>query len=155
MTNFISKHNILFQHQYGFRSQHSTIHALLHLINQISSSIDNKKVTVGIFLDLSKAFDTVNHQILLNKLEHYGFRGITLQWIKNYLKDRKQFVKYKTVTSEYRTIRCGVPKRSILGPLLFLIYINDIAQISNLLNFILYADDTSAFIEDKDLNMLN
>ena len=89
MMNFINKHDILFQHQYGFRSQHSTNLRLLHLIDQISSSIDNKELCTEIFLDLSKAFDTVNYGILLNKLEHYGFRGLALQWIKNYLNERK------------------------------------------------------------------
>ena len=88
----------------------STNLALLHLINQISSSIDNKELCVGIFLDLSKAFDTVNHRILLNKLEHYGLRGLALLWIKNYLNERKQYVEFKTVSSEFQTAQCGVPQ---------------------------------------------
>ena len=98
MIDFINRHNILFDNQYGFRSQHSTSLALIRLIDQISSSIDSKKFCAGIFLDLLKAFDMVNHAILLNKLENYGFRGTALQWVRNYLSSRKQYVEFNSVS---------------------------------------------------------
>ena len=152
--DFINKHNILYNHQYGFRPQHSTALALLHLVDQISSSIDNKQLCAGVFLDLSKAFDTVNHRILMDKLYHYGFRGHAFNWIQDYLNNRKQFVEFKGELSEYQTVRCGIPQGSILGPLLFILYINDIQHSSNLLKFILFADDTNVFFSDKDIDRL-
>ena len=91
---FIDKHSILYEHQYGFRSNYSTNLAIIQMVNQISSAIDNKELSVGVFLDLSKAFDAVNHKILLQKLEHYGIRGVALKWIENYLYNRKQYVAF-------------------------------------------------------------
>ena len=151
-VSFINKHNMLYEHQYGFRSNYSTSMAVIQLVNQISSSIDNKEFSLGIFLDLSKAFDTVNHKILLGKLEFYGIRGTALNWITSYLNNRKQFVEFNNVKSSYQTVKCGIPQGSILGPLLFIMYINDISNSSNLLNFILFADDTNIFYSSKDLS---
>ena len=102
------------------------------------------------FIDLSKAFDTVNHNILIRKLEHYGIRGVALQWFLNYLSNRKQYVYYNNVSSSLQGITCGVPQGSILGPLLFILYVNDIENCSSLLNFILFADDTNIFYSCKD-----
>ena len=100
---------------------------------------------IGIFLDLSKAFDTIDHAILLSKLEHYGVDGIPLQLVKNYLTNRKQYVKLNEVNSNLLPINTGVPQGSILGPLLFIIYINDFARASSIFDFICYADDTTLF----------
>ena len=126
----------------------------MHLVDSITSSIDQKKFTVGIFIDLSKAFDTVNHKILLEKLQHYGIRGLALDWIRNYLSDRYQFVEYNGIQSSSNEIKCGVPQGSILGPLFFLLYINDICNVSSILNFILFADDTNLFLSHNDLSFM-
>ena len=103
---------------------------------------------------MSKAFDTVNHKILLQKLEHYGIRGMLLNWFESYLTDRKQYVFYNGVSSDLKTISCGVPQGSVLGPLLFLIYINDLPNISDKLQFFLFADDTNIYYESNDLKNL-
>ena len=103
--------------------------------HSISSAIDNQEYTVGIFIDLSKAFDTVDHCILLEKLEHYGIRGSALNWFASYLSGRSQFVDFNGYHSSTCQIRCGVPQGSILGPLLFLIYINDICNVSKAVSY--------------------
>ena len=115
------------------------------------TAMDNKQFSVGVFVDLSKAFDTLNHKILLHKLEHYGIRGIALKWFESYLCYRMQFVEFNGAKSIHLKIKCGVPQGSILGPLLFLIYINDIAYVSKILHLILFADDTNIFYANDDI----
>ena len=151
---FLNKNNILSNNQYGFRAGHSTQQVVIELVDRISQAIERNEYTVGLFLDLSKAFDTVNHHILLGKLEHYGFRGVALEWFKNYLTNRKQMVNYKSVNSDTLVVSCGVPQGSVLGPLLFLIYVNGISQTSSLLSFLLFADDTNLFFSHKDIKIL-
>ena len=129
----------------GFRPNHSTEQANLELTDRITSAMDNNDVPISIFLDLSKAFDTIDHAILLTKLEHYGVEGIPLQLLKNYLTNRKQYVKFHDVNSNVLPINTGVPQGSILGPLLFIIYINDFARASDIFDFICYAYDTTLF----------
>lgn len=154
LLDFINKNEILSKNQYGFRHQISTSMALIDLVDQISTSIENNEHTVGIFLDLAKAFDTVNHNILLKKLNHYGIRGVPHNWFKNYLMNRYQYVNLNGTKSEKLPVTCGVPQGSILGPLLFLLYINDLNLVSNLLTFIMFADDTNLFIKGHNINSL-
>ena len=155
LLNYIDKHGILCNSQYGFRKQHSTTLALIDMYDKISSSIDQRKCSVRVFLDLLKAFDTVNHDILLNKLDHYGICGLSLDWFKSYLTNRSQFVEFNGAISSSKFISCCVPQGSILGSLLFLLYINDLSKASDLVEFILFADDTNIFCADKDLYSLS
>ena len=128
--------------------------AVVDFINDVSKTIDDDMNTVGIFMDLSKAFDTIDHNILLAKLYHYGFRGVSQKWFENYLTCRKQFVSYNSGKSGNEDTKCGVPQGSILGPLLFILYMNDICYTSKLLKTILFAEDTTCFYSHKDVKTL-
>ena len=123
LTKFINKNNIIYNLQYGFRSKHSTQHAILDIVNNIHNCMDGGKYTCGIIIDLKKAFDTVNHSILLAKLENYGIRGLINTWFKSYLTDRRQSIEIDNHISKEEKTLCGVPQGSVLGPLLFLLYI--------------------------------
>ena len=149
---YIDHHNILNQKQFGFRANHSTSMAIIQLVDNINNAVEKNENTIGIFLDLSKAFDTIDHNILLHKLNHYGFRGIVHDWFKNYLNNRKQYVNYNSKKSLLKNIICGVPQGSILGPLLFILYINDIINTSSILEFILFADDTTIVYSHQDIS---
>jgi hypothetical protein len=148
---FLTLHNLLNRQQYGFRKKHSTLMALLDIYDVISNAIENKEISIGIFLDLSKAFDTINHSILVKKLEHYGVRGIALNLLANYLKQWQQYVSISNECSTLCNINGGVPQGSILDPLLFLIYVNDIVNCCTILKFILFADDTNIFISGHNI----
>ena len=148
--NFLERRESLFNLQFGFRSGHSTDHALVNLTENIRSSLDNNSFGCGIFIDFKKAFDTVSHDILLGKLEHYGIRGSSQTWFKSYLHDRKQFVSVNGHSSSICKISCGVPQGSVLGPLLFLIFMNDLPNSSKLLKFFLFADDTNIYFQADD-----
>ena len=154
LLSFVNRNKILYKLQFGFRAEHSTSMALMTLVDNISSSINNGDFTIGVFLDFSKAFDCLNHAILFKKLEFYGIRGTALSWFKSYLTDRKQFVVFNETNSDNLDISCGVPQGSILGPLLFLIYVNDIVNVSDLLLLLLYADDTNAFLSGKNIDAM-
>lgn len=150
----MNKNNILSSNQFGFRSGHSTALAVSLFIERIYDALDENEYAIGLFLDLSKAFDTVNHNILIRKLSYYGIRGLPLQWIRSYLSNRKQYVSYNGHDSNLHDIECGVPQGSILGPLLFLIYINDLCYQSDVLYNILFADDSNFLVSGKNLHNL-
>ena len=154
LNKYILDKSILHPNQYGFREKLSTAMALLKLTDDISRSIDDGNITVGVFIDLAKAFDTVDHKILLGKLNHYGIRGIANNWFASYLTNRMQYVACNKHHSTRLPIECGVPQGSILGPILFLLYINDLNQISSILRTIMFADDTNLFLSGKNINVL-
>ena len=117
LYSFLEKYDILHSLQFGFRAKHSTLHALISLTESVKQTIDDSMFGCGVFIDLQKAFDTVNHPILLQKLQHYGVRGTALNWFSSYLTDRKQYVSVNGHTSDHLKISCGVPQGSVLGPL--------------------------------------
>ena len=141
--DYFVDNNLLYKSQYGFRQYHSTEYAALEITDKISTQLDQGKLPLAIYLDLSKAFDTIDHSILLNKLSYYGIKGHSLNWFQSYLSNRKQYVEYNNTLSSFADVTTGVPQGSILGPLLFIIYMNDIAHITQKFHSILYADDTS------------
>ena len=124
----------------------------MQLIDKINNAVEEKKSSTGIFLDLSKAFDTIDHNILLYKMDNYGFGGIVYEWFKSYLSNRKQYVSVDSNRSDLQHIICGVPQGSTLGPLLFILYINDITNYtSDILDFVLFADDSTILYSHTDI----
>ena len=150
-VSYLNEYKILFSYPFGFRKIHSTYMALMTLMDKLTKCLDNDEYIIGVFLDISKAFDTVDHVILLQKLSVYGVRGNALSLFESYLKNRRQFVTYNGVLSDTKILQCGVPQGSILGPLLFLIYINDLANVCTSSFPILFADDTNLFNHGKDM----
>ena len=155
MMSYLNSKDILYKHQYGFRAKHSTVHPIVHLLNNCAEANNKqpKEMTLSVFCDLSKAFDVISHDILIKKLEHYGLRGIVQQWLNNYLSNRTQYVEFENEKYSIRNIECGVPQGSILGPLLYLIYVNDISN-STSGKILSFADDTSLIITDDNIDNL-
>ena len=148
LLNFLEKNKSLYEYQFGFRKNYSTSQAVMEVLDNIYQYCDNHEITMGIYLDLQKAFDTVNHTILLQKLAIYGIRGTVLQWFDSYLTNRKQYTVLGDNKSELDTVSCGVPQGSVLGPLLFLIYVNDIQYAISTAKIKLFADDTNLFLHN-------
>jgi hypothetical protein len=144
--------NLLFDSQYGFREGHSTEFAVMENIDKIIESLESKKIPLNIFLDLSKAFDTLDHNILLHKLKHYGITGIANKLCESYLTNRQQYVECDGYKSKLLPIQTGVPQGSILGPIFFLIYVNDFDRSTNMFRFIMYADDTTLLTTLSSVN---
>ena len=139
---FLEANKCIYNLQFGFRSKHSTNHALIEITEKIRNPLDKHELACGVFIDLQKAFDTVNHNILIDKLEHYGIRGVAKDWFKSYLTERTQFVSIEGFKSVTQHIKHGVPQGSVLGPLLFLIYINDLHKAIHYSKTYHFADDT-------------
>ena len=143
LYSYMDSNNLFLNSQYGFRKNHSTEYAALEFVDRIAKDLEAKKVPLSVFIDLSKAFDTLDHGILLKKLKYYGIKGTALKWFESYLSNRQQMVNYDGTLSVKLNLSTGVPQGSILGPLLFIIYMNDIVGASALFHDILFADDTS------------
>ena len=152
LYHFLNSQHILYDSQYGFRPKRSTIQAITQLTAHILDTLDNKQHSICVFLDLSKAFDTINHATLLVKLHKYGVRGLALEWFKSYLSNRKQFVKFNNIVSSESDVSCGVPQGSVLGPLLFILYTNDLPCALRDSKCILFADDTTIYMASNNIN---
>ena len=150
LSNFIYQHNILSPSQFGFRKGFSTQDALINLTELFYETLNNKSIGIGVFIDYSKAFDTLNHTILMEKLVRYGIRGMPYDLIKTYLENRNQVVKVGSTLSSPLTTNIGVPQGTILGPILFLLYINDLPNLTKLCRFVIFADDTTLYFRNDD-----
>lgn len=159
VTVYAAENSIISENQYGFQKNLNTTEAIHNLVKNVNHILDDKSHPLAIFCDLSKAFDCVDHCVLIEKLDYYGISGISNRWFTSYLKDRKFYVELEhlerdtleNISSSTRTINCGVPQGSILGPVLFLIYINDLADNFPELKFTIFADDTNFLLNKKSL----
>ena len=154
LVKYFNRYNILSESQFGFRSGYSTADALQALVRMQYDSLNDKLYSINVFVDFRKAFDTVDRSVLLRKLDRCGIRGQPLHLISSYLSNRRQYVYIDGVSSSVKTIDRGVPQGSVLGPLLFLIYINDLPNCSKIFKTILFADDTTFSLQNKSLSII-
>ena len=152
--NQLDSKDLLYEKQFGFQRNNSTEHAILQLKRDITDSFEKGEYTLGVFIDLSKAFDTADHQILIKMLQYYGIDGTALELFKSYLSNSKQYISSQDASENCLDIICGVPQGSILGLLLFLIFVNDLFKASNPLMEVMFADDTNLFISHKNIDTL-
>ena len=152
LYEYFNSNSLLAEQQYGFRTNHSTEYAAVRLVDTISKEMESGSTPTALYIDLSKAFDTLSFDILLHKLNYYGVKGNAFKFLKNYLTNQKQYVVFNIQNSETVDITTGVPQGSILGPLLFSICINNLITISNKLKFIMYADDTTIYFNLEDFD---
>ena len=138
LYKFLVENNILYQKQFGFQNLHSTDHAILQLMNQLTDAFSQEKYNLGIFIDLSNAFDTVNYNILLEKLKAYGIQSENPKWFRSYLSNRKQFISYDDSKTEMKIVKCVVLQGPILGPLFFLIFVNDLSNSTKVFDPVLF-----------------
>ena len=154
-TKFLNKNAILYEKQFGFRNNHSTNHALLEITEKNKQAGDTGQIACGVFLDLQKAFDTINYIILLKKLTHYGIRGIVNKCFQSFLEDRIQFTSVQGSKCAEKPIKSGIPHGSVLGPLLFILFINDLHKAVEFSSVHHFADDTNLLLIDKSLKKIN
>ena len=155
MISFIGKYDLIHKSQFGFQKNIDTSVAINMLMNDLIGNLEKKYISSIVSIDLKKAFDTINHDILLNKLSNYGFRDVTLDFFSSYLNDRKQKTVYFNNESDIKNINYGVPQGSVLGPILFILFMNDLHLFSNKCSIILFADDTNIIFKNKNINNLN
>ena len=151
MYSFIKKYQILGNSQFGFRNGHNTELAVMHTIKSITNALDKDVPVIGLFVDISKAFDSIDHNILLDKLNLLGFNDVSYSWFKSYITNRYQYVELAGIRSCMYKLTTGVPQRSTLGPLLFKMYVDDLTRISTILKFTSFADDTTVLYSDRSL----
>ena len=154
MYEYFNQFNLLAEQQYVFRKQHSTDNAAVKLVDHVSKEMEAGKIPANVYINFSKSFDTLVFDVLFFKLKYYGVTGTALDLMKCYLTNRKQSVVFDSCQSEHVKICTGVPQGSILGPLFFSVYINDLITVSNRLNFLMYADDTTIYFNLEDFNLL-
>ena len=155
LYTFLNSNNIIYNLQFGFRQQYSTSHALVNITENIRKPLDGGNIGCGIFVDLQKAFDTVDHQILLTKLNHYGICGVSNDWFKSYLSNRNQYVSINGFDYGLAAMNCGVPQGSVLGPLLFLLHINDLNHTITFCKVHHFADDTNLLCVSNSIKRMN
>ena len=155
LHTFLNNNNLIYNLQFGFRQQYSTSHFLIDITEIIRKALDDGNIGCGVFVDLQKAFYTVDHQILLAKLSHYGTRGVSNDWFKSYLSNRSQYVSINGYDSGLAAINCDVPQGSVLGLLLFLLYINDLNQTIKFCKVSHFADDTNLLCLGNSIKKLN